>query len=256
MQAAYTATNAETFLEVCDIRMNKLTVIPHIHRPTERGMKKRSMMMKTEMAAHSGVYHQRWVGGEWDELAEPVFGEEKGGYTLVNFFRFMQKYALPLLLAIAVALIIKNVDPDWYVNFEASHGGGDHATADSNETAHRMLRRSGDTDANHTDTDEVASPPVLFNLELNGHPITLHFIANDILMNFHFAIATEEIVESFLPGAILYPPTKVCHPSGTITLASAFVLPCDRGISIQSGYSILGIWHCAKRPAITLLLSI
>jgi hypothetical protein len=46
-------------------------------------------------------------------------------------------------------------------------------------------------------------PPLFFDMMIDGHPVTIHFIANDILMNFHFGIATEEVVESFLPGGIL-----------------------------------------------------
>jgi NhaA family Na+:H+ antiporter len=41
-----------------------------------------------------------------------------------------------------------------------------------------------------------------------GHLVNLHFIVTDIFMCFHFGLATVEIVESFLPGALLYPPTK------------------------------------------------
>ena len=60
-------------------------------------MKKRVSAMKDEMAAESGVERQRWVGGDWDELAEDVFTKAKGGYTFVNFIRFAQKYVITTL---------------------------------------------------------------------------------------------------------------------------------------------------------------
>jgi NhaA family Na+:H+ antiporter len=40
----------------------------------------------------------------------------------------------------------------------------------------------------------------------------MHFIVNDVFMCFHFGMATSEIVESFLPGAILNPPSKAISP--------------------------------------------
>eukprot|EP00035_Acanthoeca_spectabilis_P025171 m.457166 g.457166 ORF g.457166 m.457166 type:complete len:1083 (+) comp21210_c0_seq1:212-3460(+) len=205
VQSAYRSTSSEAFLEACDLRMNKLTVIPHIHRPTEKGLHKRMTKMKVEMADHTGVVSpQRWVGGEWDALAENVF--DHGGYTLTNWLLFMEKYALPMLLAILLALMIKNIDPEWYTKLEAYHP---HEADAANVTAgaHRLRRAGGGADGGEADHGEDA-PPTLYGLEIDGHPVTLHFLANDVLMNFHFAIATAEIVESFLPGAFLYPPTR------------------------------------------------
>ena len=60
-------------------------------------------MLQGEMAVHAGEQlQQRWVGGEWDELAENVF--DKGGYTVSNWLTFMEKYAMPMLLGIVLAL--------------------------------------------------------------------------------------------------------------------------------------------------------
>jgi len=51
--------------------MNKLTVVPHIHRPTNQGVQKRLQKFRKEMlkASDSDV----WVGGEWDEWEEDAF---------------------------------------------------------------------------------------------------------------------------------------------------------------------------------------
>ena len=158
--------------------------------------------LRKELAAHSSVDQQTWVGGEWNVMAEDVFAT---GYTVSNLVRFMKKYALPLLIGIAAALIIKNVDADWYQNLEAGH------------------RLSNDAAVNVTGGHRHAGePPLLFDLTIAGHPVNLHFVTNDILMCFHFAIATEEITESFLPGGILYPPTKAAvNPLGA-TIGGVF----------------------------------
>eukprot|EP00035_Acanthoeca_spectabilis_P006034 m.119771 g.119771 ORF g.119771 m.119771 type:complete len:174 (+) comp13314_c1_seq1:1237-1758(+) len=64
VEAAYSAVTPETFLEAVDIRMNKLTVIPHIHRPTDQGVEKRLSALTAEMHALAGTDHTNWVGGE------------------------------------------------------------------------------------------------------------------------------------------------------------------------------------------------
>ena len=110
------------------------------------------------------------------------------------------------------ALVIKNVDPDWYAKLESAQHSSD----------------SGDT----SDGDHAAPAPTLFGFVIDGHPVTLHFLVNDVLMNFHFAIAAEEITESFLPGSILFPPTKAAvNPlgatlAGVVTPAIVFFLLC------------------------------
>lgn len=210
VEAAYSAVTPETFLEAVDIRMNKLTVIPHIHRPTDQGVEKRLSALTAEMHALAGTDHTNWVGGEWTELEKDSF---KTGYTLSNFLVFLQKYAMPLVSSIFIALLIKNLDPDWYANLEADHGGGHADEASGGAAAHRLARAVNDT--GHESGHGVDSPPAFFNLEIDGHRVTANFIANDILMNFHFAIASEEIVEACLPGGILYPPTKAAaNPLG------------------------------------------
>jgi len=45
-----------------------------------------------------------------------------------------------------------------------------------------------------------------------GHSLTLHFIANDLVMCFHFGLAMKEVTEALLPGGSLNPPTKAVNP--------------------------------------------
>ena len=46
------------------------------------------------------------------------------------------------------------------------------------------------------------------DLSINGHPVTIHFVVNDVLMCFFFGIAVKELVEALKPGGALYPPKK------------------------------------------------
>ena len=46
----------------------------------------------------------------------------------------------------------------------------------------------------------------------NGHPITVHYIINDLFMVFFFGIAAKEVTESCLPGGSLNPPKKALAP--------------------------------------------
>lgn len=46
----------------------------------------------------------------------------------------------------------------------------------------------------------------------HGSPISLHYLANEILMAFFFGIATKEITESCLPGGALFPLNRAVNP--------------------------------------------
>lgn len=45
-----------------------------------------------------------------------------------------------------------------------------------------------------------------------GHALSLHFLANEILMAFFFGIATKEIAEACLPGGALFPLKRAINP--------------------------------------------
>jgi hypothetical protein len=58
----------------------------------------------------------------------------------------------------------------------------------------------------HSDEEEACDDyvtPLMFGLVLDGHGITFNFIVIEVLMCFHFGIATQELTESFLPGGIM-----------------------------------------------------
>ena len=48
---------------------------------------------------------------------------------------------------------------------------------------------------------------------LFGHPLTVHFLVNDVFMVFFFGIAAKEITESCLPGGALNPPSQGGQPA-------------------------------------------
>mmetsp|Transcript_87125 Transcript_87125/g.154195 ORF Transcript_87125/g.154195 Transcript_87125/m.154195 type:complete len:629 (+) Transcript_87125:45-1931(+) len=86
----------------------------------------------------------------------------------------LQKYSLPLISGVMIALVWSNVDEVGY-----------HAFIDS---------------AIHPD------------LAIDGHGISLHFIVNDFFMCFFFGLAIKEVTEALLPGGSLSPISRAVNP--------------------------------------------
>mmetsp|Transcript_87200 Transcript_87200/g.255212 ORF Transcript_87200/g.255212 Transcript_87200/m.255212 type:complete len:631 (-) Transcript_87200:31-1923(-) len=89
----------------------------------------------------------------------------------------LQKYSLPLVLGVLVALVWNNVDEVAY-----------HDVIDG----------------------EIIEGAALFGADLHG--LSLHFIVNDIFMCFFFGLAIKEVTEALLPGGSLYPLRKAVNP--------------------------------------------
>jgi NhaA family Na+:H+ antiporter len=87
----------------------------------------------------------------------------------------LQEFSLPLIAGVIVALIVANIDPHLY-----------HVLVDY--------------------------PVFGEGVELMAHPLTAHFLINDIFMVFFFGIAAKEITEACLPGGDLNPPSKAINP--------------------------------------------
>jgi NhaA family Na+:H+ antiporter len=107
-----------------------------------------------------------------------------------------------------------------------------------------------------------------------GHGLTLHFLVNDILMAFFFAIAGKEVWESMLPGGALANPRKAITPllatlggifgpaliylvgayaTGTNdVLGKGWAIPCATDIAFS--YLIARMIFGAGHPAIAFLL--
>lgn len=93
----------------------------------------------------------------------------------------LQEFSVPLIVGVAAALLAANLAPDWYHHwFGEAHG-------------------------DHSDVWHL--PFSIF-----GHPVTIHFLVNDIFMVFFFGIAAKEVTEATLPGGNLSPLKKAINP--------------------------------------------
>jgi len=90
--------------------------------------------------------------------------------------------------------------------FAGDPSGGSDSTADAynNYDDHSDDHGGGHHGACHEERW------LLLDCPLFGHPVTLHFVANDLIMAFHFGLAMKEITEAFLPGR--HEQTSTCLP--------------------------------------------
>jgi NhaA family Na+:H+ antiporter len=91
-----------------------------------------------------------------------------------GFINLLQEFSVPLMVGVVAALIAANVNPEGY--------------------------------------DHVLHWKPMGDMSIFGHPISFHFLVNDIFMVFFFGIAAKEITESCLPGGALNPPRKAVNP--------------------------------------------
>ena len=91
-----------------------------------------------------------------------------------GYVNLLQQFSIPLLAGVLVALFAANVFPIWY----------EHA---------------------------LHWQPI-DGFSVLGHPVSFHFLTNDIFMVFFFGIAAKEITESILPGGSLNPVRKAIAP--------------------------------------------
>jgi len=94
----------------------------------------------------------------------------------------MQRYSLPLMCGVMVALLWANLDPPSYEFFVGSDYHLPHWS------------------------------PLGQSTYLFGHKVTLHFLVNDIFMVFFFGLAAKEVTEACLPGGSLSPLRKAFSP--------------------------------------------
>jgi len=177
---------------------------------------------------------------EWIEAAKEKIHEVEAhdleeanaADSLAPFFRFVafcQANAAPLISGVAVALIFANADPEAYRSTcgdgepvppqehdegsYAADGGGHGAEGGKDDSSHigggshRLLSGGG----GEVDLWTVPVCPHEMS-EIMSHPISLKFIANDIVMVFFFGLAAKEVTEALLPGGSLNPPSKAVNP--------------------------------------------
>jgi len=112
---------------------------------------------------------------------------------------FLQEYAIPLIVGAFSAMILANADWGTYEYYFTSD-----RCDEAQKAAYAIAHPGGGTC--HSERWTVLDAPIF------GHSLTLHFLANDIVMCFHFGLAMKEVTEALLPGGSLNPPSKAMNP--------------------------------------------
>lgn len=150
---------------------------------------------------------------------------------------FLSEFSIPLIAGVLAALVIANIDEHLY-----------HVILDY--------------------------PLLGENVKIFGHPVTFHFLMNDIFMVFFFGIAAVEITQAVLPGGSLNPVSRAINPLlGTVGgvigpvgvfFALCYALQVDdivyKGWGIPTATDIALAWLIARvvfgnrHPAVSFLL--
>eukprot|EP00946_MAST-07B_sp_MAST-7B-sp1_P002607 g2607.t1 len=214
--AAYEARVGSTVIDALRMRLRDIHMVPQLHRPTNKGMEKRTRRLDRllgrlgEHHAWRTNQHDRWLERQGDTLSK--------GLTLANMWAFLQKYAIPLLLGITIALIWSNIDYTSYDKYcGAAHHGAHVETAQNNQTNSTNTTSHGrmllaQTSSASQGMGSSISKPSLLGLSFSGHEVTLNFLVNDVLMALFFGLAVKEITEALLPGGSLHPVNKAINP--------------------------------------------
>ena len=152
VQVAYNCSRAKDLLDAIDHRLKALRVLPQTSRPSSKTVDRRAKRIFDQLAklkeeeenekrrqeqekkereaiargeilddAHGEIVSRR--GGVFLRVAYPdqkqKFLQQQQdvftrGVTLASILVFVQKYALPLILGICVALVAKNTSPNQY----------------------------------------------------------------------------------------------------------------------------------------------
>ena len=249
----YESHNANMLMDVLRKRLHDIHMVPQIHRPTKKGIKKRSRRLTRMLQVMQDRYSEkldqgsRWRLRQGDTL--------KDGITLHSLWAFAAKYAMPLLFGILLALVWSNIDNDSYQALcgpshhgSSSSGGGSSSSlsnsSSNSSSSHRMLLSSSSASASASASSLGITPvskPTILNLHFDGHDVTLNFLVNDVLMTFFFGLAVKEITEALQKGGSLHPINKAINPLiGTLggvigPIAIYFIV-----ISIQSATGAFG----------------
>eukprot|EP00931_Biecheleriopsis_adriatica_P007715 TRINITY_DN10897_c0_g1_i2.p1 TRINITY_DN10897_c0_g1~~TRINITY_DN10897_c0_g1_i2.p1 ORF type:complete len:674 (-),score=96.73 TRINITY_DN10897_c0_g1_i2:280-2268(-) len=116
------------------------------------------------------------AGIEEEKASDTAAEGEKGVWRqrLAYAAAITQKYSIPLVSGVIIALIWSNVDEHGY--------------------------------------DEFTHWMPIPDFKLGSHGVTLHFIVNDFFMCFFFGLAIKEVTEALLPGGCLSPLSRAINP--------------------------------------------
>ncbi|GIW70637.1 MAG: Na(+)/H(+) antiporter NhaA [Planctomycetota bacterium] len=155
-----------------------------------------------------------------------------------RLIHLLAEFSLPLILGVLAALAVANAAPELY---------------------DRVV--------------DGALPWLGERVRVHGHPLSLHFLVNDVFMVLFFGIAAKEITESVLPGGPLNDPRKAVNPllgmlGGVLApigvffsvIALAGRMDLRRGWGIPTATDIALAWLVARlvfgrrHPAVNYLL--
>ena len=194
---------------------------------------------------------------------------------------FLLSNSLFLIAGTVIALLWANIDYSGYEGIVHGAAQAQHAEAgDGASDRHGGDDAHGDAHGGHpapaTAPASAHEGPDAASGETEGHGthhVSFHFIVNDILMCFFFALAAKEIWEALLPGGALSSPKKAATPllatlggvagpavlyyTGTILfhapeLTRGWAIPTATDIAFS--YLVARIVFGAKHPAIPFLL--
>ncbi|MCA9045092.1 MAG: Na+/H+ antiporter NhaA, partial [Planctomycetaceae bacterium] len=118
----------------------------------------------------------------------------------------LQEFSIPLIAGVVAAIAFANFDPEGYHYLVHTPLTEMLSSAEHAEVAA--------VEADHEEALEGSHASTTGAHEANGfsHYLTLHFLANDLLMVLFFGIAAKEITEACLPGGKLTPLSKAVNP--------------------------------------------
>lgn len=130
--------------------------------------------------------------------------EEDPLLPLFKGLQWAQTNAVPLLTGLLLALICANsIGTDYEYYF----------TSDACPPEHNVTYQANTACKDVSGSSTCHLPRwLLLDCPLFGHNVTLHFVANDLIMALFFGLAMKEVTEALLPGGSLNPPSKAANP--------------------------------------------
>lgn len=181
--------DVSSFIAAIDERLGDLVFLPHAHvhnKPQYAGpnfmgtlghtagstTEPLCVKLPNEVVSKGHAPHAR----DDDALHHDHSSRPQAGWRgmLRKTVQLMQKYSLPLVVGVTLALFWSNVDEHSYHDF--------------------------------THLDLVPG------VKVKDYDLTLHFIVNDIFMVFFFGLAIKEVTEAVLPGGSLSPFSRAVNP--------------------------------------------
>mmetsp|Transcript_6376 Transcript_6376/g.8984 ORF Transcript_6376/g.8984 Transcript_6376/m.8984 type:complete len:905 (+) Transcript_6376:1205-3919(+) len=244
VRALYEAKVPSELIEAIDLKLSAMRILPRTSRPTKAAVKHRAANMYKQLAEIRRVAEEQakaqqllqqqkdngditptaqlvelnYTGGRFIRLEYPDQGAKWGarekdsftaGFSISAVLIFCQKYALPLMAGITLALILANTRAGGYRRW----AGVTHDDHDDDHDDHHITNTTDHHHHRYLSSSSHGGHPTAFGLEVNDHDVTIHFLVNDVFMSFFFGIAIKEITEAVQPGGSLYPPTsKAVNP--------------------------------------------